>query len=345
MDKGLEFKRKHVLIDNTGTRYGAGLGGRPFSQKSEKRMNLAKFREQFQMQIQQNDPETLVVDIIGIDASIANALRRILIAEVPSVAINRVYIKNNTSIMQDEVLAHRLGLLPLLVDPKMLKDPPPREEILNVAIDEIPAPDPEVHLVFELQVTCKKNSYGKLEHQTVYSRDFKWIPIGDQKNLFKSNPPKMVHPDIPIMQLALNQTLDLVVHCTTGIGRDHTKWSPVATATYRILPSITFKKQLNDQQAEILVKKCPMGVFEIEELGSAKQVVAKYPRNCTICRECIREPGWEDLLQVARVRDHFIFSIESTGSIPASEIFKESLRILKNKCDTVKSSLEDLVQM
>jgi DNA-directed RNA polymerase I and III subunit RPAC1 len=60
-------------------------------------------------------------DMIGIDASIANAFRRILLAEIPTMAIEKVYINNNTSVIQDEVLAHRLGLIPLKADPTKFK--------------------------------------------------------------------------------------------------------------------------------------------------------------------------------------------------------------------------------
>ena len=56
-------------------------------------------------------------DLIGVDAAIANAFRRILLAEVPTMAIEDVYIWNNTSVIQDEVLAHRLGLIPIKADP------------------------------------------------------------------------------------------------------------------------------------------------------------------------------------------------------------------------------------
>jgi len=64
--------------------------------------------------------DELVFDLIGVDAPIANALRRILLAEVPSVAIETVWLYNNTSMIQDEVLALRLGLVPLNVDPRLL---------------------------------------------------------------------------------------------------------------------------------------------------------------------------------------------------------------------------------
>lgn len=44
--------------------------------------------------------------------------------QVPTVAIEKVFVKNNTSVIQDEVLAHRLGLVPLLFDPRLLLDVP-----------------------------------------------------------------------------------------------------------------------------------------------------------------------------------------------------------------------------
>jgi DNA-directed RNA polymerase II subunit RPB3 len=78
------------------------------------------------------------------DASVANALRRVIIAEVPTIAIDLVEIENNTTVLNDEFLAHRLGLIPLISDhAAMMKRP-------FEATDETDLTD----ITFTLDVKC-----------------------------------------------------------------------------------------------------------------------------------------------------------------------------------------------
>lgn len=60
-------------------------------------------------------------DLIGIHPFLANTFRRLMLSDVPSMAIEKVHIYNNTSVIQDEVLAHRLGLIPLKADPRLFE--------------------------------------------------------------------------------------------------------------------------------------------------------------------------------------------------------------------------------
>ena len=74
--------------------------------------------QNFRISLVRLSGDELEFDMVGVDAAIANALRRVLLAEVPTMAIEKVLINNNTSIIQDEVLAHRLGLIPIRADPR-----------------------------------------------------------------------------------------------------------------------------------------------------------------------------------------------------------------------------------
>lgn len=76
-----------------------------------------------------------------------------------------------------------------------------------------------------------------------------------------------------------------------------------------------------------LVSMCPLNVFDIED----DTAVVKNVNNCSMCRECIRHKGWDKKVNLYKKSDHFVFSIESVGSISSTQIFKRSINILKNK--------------
>ncbi|XP_014785989.1 DNA-directed RNA polymerases I and III subunit RPAC1, partial [Octopus bimaculoides] len=212
-------------------------------------LNLKNFKKNFKVDIIRLCDEFLEFDMVGIDAAIVNAFRRILISEVPTMAIEKVFVNNNTSIIQDEVLAHRLGLIPIYADPRLF------EYVSEGDMNGTPSDT----IVFELKIRCSKNPNADttdpddlyINHK-VYSRHLKWIPIGNQADLFKEGDIRPVDDDILIAKLRPGQKLDLRMHCIKGIGKDHIKFSPVATASYRLLPEITLLKPVYGEQAHRL---------------------------------------------------------------------------------------------
>lgn len=124
----------------------------------------------------------------------------------------------------------------------------------------------------------------------VYSSDLIWEPQGDQDSSFEEQIAP-VHSDIPIAELARGQVVVCLVqynilkeiecqcYAHKGIGKDHAKFSPVATAYYRLMPNIRFKTQITGEHADKLVKQCPMGVFDIEEGGTNPQKTDYLPKN------------------------------------------------------------------
>lgn len=79
--------------------------------------DLKTFEENFDIKILNKTSDTAEIEISGIDAPIANAIRRTLIDNVASMAIDKVVMYQNTSVINDEILCHRLGLVPVLANP------------------------------------------------------------------------------------------------------------------------------------------------------------------------------------------------------------------------------------
>ena len=86
------------------------------------------FDKMTEIEIKSKTDEELIFDIKGVDPTIVNTLRRIMIAEIPTMAIETVIINQNTSIIPDEVLAHRLGLIPILADANNFIEKKPEDE-------------------------------------------------------------------------------------------------------------------------------------------------------------------------------------------------------------------------
>ena len=130
------------------------------SKKSESSLHNqtpAKFLQNFARNFQINildrpSKDELVFELIHIDVSFANALRRILLAEVPTVAIETVYCFNNSSLLHDEVLAHRLGLIPLNVDARFMEDLVTKSSEDGEGGEEF---NDRNTLVFEMKVACR----------------------------------------------------------------------------------------------------------------------------------------------------------------------------------------------
>ena len=316
------------------------------------------------MKIHHHEQFDLSFSLIGVDASIANAIRRILIAEVKTLAIETVYVSDNTSVIQDEVLAHRLGLIPfkggkrgLLDFLKDYKKPGPEEEPSANTFDFN-----TVCLSLDVECTHNEDAHPneqdplKLYHNAhVYARDIVFEPTGQQGEYFSGEDAVApVHPDILIAKLRPGQRIALHMYMHKGIGADHAKFSPVATATYRLLPTITITRPIIGADAAKFARCFPEGVIGLETItkkeasvpGSGyeghsgeKKAVVVDPMQDTVSRECLRHPEFEGKVKLGRQRDHFIFSIESTGQWDSDDLLIEALKILRQKCETLESQV------
>ena len=188
------------------------------------------------------EEHSLEFELSNIDVSLANALRRIMIAEVPTVAIDDVYIRDNTGVMQDEMLAHRLGLIPIHHPGSSTIKPYNKES--DDKTERVKTSDNT--LVFRLKKKCNMGDlrigHNDCLFMNITSADLKFVPHGpEQESWSKEQQPRCTVDDVVITRLGLNQAINLEAHCVKGIGATHAKWSPVATASYRMFPEIRFK--------------------------------------------------------------------------------------------------------
>ncbi|KAJ2158746.1 DNA-directed RNA polymerase core subunit rpc40 [Coemansia sp. RSA 552] len=313
-----------------------------FDEQQELAFNLESFKDSFDIKMVRVTATEIEFDLIGVDASIANALRRILIAEIPTMAIEMVYMTNNTGVVQDEVLAHRLGLIPINADPsefqwKNKSDPPTDQNTV----------------VFRLDVACEHNRSAspdetdpkkKYINSSVYSSSLAWEPKGDQEQRFADRPIRPIHDDILITKLRPGQVISCELHCAKGVGKDHAKYSPVATASYRLLPAIEILQDITGEDADLFRSCFPAGVVEVVEEGGVRKAKVVNPRKDTVSREVLRHKQFEGKVRLTRVRDHFIFNVESTGMIPPETLIGQALDVLMEKCDIAKAALAEAVK-
>lgn len=169
-------------------------------------------------------------------------------------------------------------------------------------------------------------------HSNVYSSDLKWVPFGDQAQRFKSDPPRPLHDDILIAKLRPGQEIEMELICEKGIGKTHAKWSPVCTAYYRLMPDIRIVQPIENEDAKELKALCPLGVFDIEDIGkSKKRAVVGNQDKCTTCRECIRHEKFANRIDLGKKKDVFEFHVESLGIYKPEQLVIESLSKLKEK--------------
>lgn len=311
---------------------------------------IHKHRNDFQLNIlDQPDDNTLVFEMINIDVSLANAFRRILLADIPTVAMEKIYLYNNTSIIHDEVLSHRLGLIPLNVDARLFDD-------LEEGEDETDRNT----VVFSLNVECNPKEASKRSKRdkkdteddgettaaakldtkepytkNIYSRDLQWVPQGDQAEFLKDYPPRPLHDDILIAQLRPGQAIELLAHAMRGT--DHAKYSAVATASYRLMPKIEILQDITGDAADELVHLYEPGVFSLDATGKA---VLENPYACTMSRNYMRNPILKESIRITRVPNHFIFSVESVGTYPPGVLVSLAIGILQQKCQRLQELVE-----
>jgi DNA-directed RNA polymerase subunit D len=160
------------------------------------------------IRVLEKDRARIQVLLQGVPRVYCNALRRFALSEVPVMAIHEVVILENTSIMYDEVLSHRLGLIPLTTPVGKYNLP---EECS--CRSETGCPNCRVMLALDAE--------AKEGPRTVMSGEL----VSEDREV------RPVSPDIPIVPLATGQKVKLEAYACLGKGSRHAKWQAATIST------------------------------------------------------------------------------------------------------------------
>lgn len=162
-------------------------------------------------------------DLSNVDLALANSLRRTILAEIPIVAIDTVEVEANTSVLADEYIAHRLGLIPL--------NSYRCEDMLTKTDCECDDYCDMCSVIITLHARCTGDQVMK-----VYARD---LVVSEGRPNESIGLPVIQDSEglgSVICKLRKGQELRMKCIARKGMAKEHAKWSPVSAVGFEYDP-------------------------------------------------------------------------------------------------------------
>ncbi|KAJ5899317.1 hypothetical protein N7495_004061 [Penicillium taxi] len=239
----------------------------------------------------------------SIELSFANSLRRAMLAEVPTVALDLIEIEHNNSVIPDEMLAHRLGLIPI-VSTNCDRD---LEYTRDCTCEEF---CPRCSITLLLHARCEG---GILP---VYARDL--FQTGERVNDTIGNP-VITDPEQKgslICKLRKGQEIKLMCLAKKGTAKEHAKWAPTSAVGFEYDP------HNNLRHVDYWYEQDPIKEWPISE--NATWETAANP---------------DDPFDYDAEPDRFYFDVESIGNLEPDMIIQQGILVLQRKLALVISEL------
>lgn len=244
----------------------------------------------------------LVLLLKDSDEVFANTIRRLIIEEVPTLAVEDLEIKDNSSALFDEMLGLRLGLIPIKTDLKS----------------------------YEMKENCKCRGEGCAQCELKIT-----LKVGKKGYVYaedaQSDDPKCIfaYPKMPIVKLLARQRVDVVMTAILGQGKIHAKWSS-GWAYYKKEPVLKVGKV---SDPEFLASKCSDGVLVLKGNKLDVDEEKVYDSNML---EYYAELDKGIALEYT---GNIIFTMESWGQLSNKEILNQSADILIEKTEELENQL------
>lgn len=298
------------------------------------------------LQVTYATKELVQFSLTDTDPSIANAIRRVMLAEVPTMAIEIVNVDDNQSVLFDEFIAHRLGLLPLSCH--AVGDIPPDLEFGFREHKDCNCFDGCPYCTVEYKLEAK-NTEDKVMNVThfdmvktdTFSREMpdyhqvRCLPLRDESRTGDDYDEETRENGILICKLKKDQGLRMIAHARKGIPKYHAKFMPIATVTMRYQPIIELDEEMLgsltlDEKIDF-VTCCPKAVYVVD----GDKVVVDKLDECMYCDECVSkaryELGKKDMVKIKHNQNLWMFNVEAVtpdGPRSAIDVVRAGLRVL-----------------
>jgi len=271
------------------------------------------------LEVLEKNDRKLVFVIEGISIEMANAIRRIIISEMPVMAVDEVIILKNDSPLYDEIIAHRLSMIPLTTDLNVYKLP------RDCECGGYGCPLCQVSLTCE--VTNTSNNPIEIYSGNLNSNDPQIIPV---------------NPNIPLVKIDKNDKVIIEAYAVLGLAKDHIKYQAISNILYRFYPQIDFdnSKCTNCPDKCIVSRMCPEKLYDFSNKKSPR-LLEDYWKTCTLCNSC-EDHCPEKAIKVGWKENTYIFSIESDGVLSFDVIIKKTFEIFLSKIDEFIERLEEV---
>ncbi len=235
----------------------------------------------------------------GTNVAFLNSIRRIIVDDVPTMAIEEVEVRKNSSVLYDEMIAHRLGLIPLKTDLKSYNLPE--------------------------KCTCQGAGCAKCTVKLILKAKGPGIVYASE---LKAKDPaiKPVFPETPIVKLLKNQELELEATAILGRGSEHVKWSP-GLFWYKHKPVVEIKKADAAEGAQLAERYPSCFEFKNKKLSVNKDNIYDIDLFDAAAEE------FPEIVKVTFTPDEFVCYLEPWGQLDAKTIMTEASNILQSKLD------------
>jgi len=247
----------------------------------------------------------------GYSVALVNAVRRVILSDVPVMAVDFAYIYDNNTPIYDEMISHRLGLVVLSSEDAIERYRPP-EECKGREPGEEGAEDCYVRV--DLQVEVPEDGSGR------------YVTAGE---LEISDPNvKPVYPETPIAYVGPGQRIHLVAYARLGRGREHGRWSPASLAALRYTPVVEIVGEASRECIECL-EAYPQ-VVEALEKGVRGELRLEGLKRTSGLKYCSEGPC-KDALKVRYDPGVLFLEVETTGALSPERTLREAVNILEEK--------------